>query len=314
MKLERIGVLLMAYGSPDSIDDIEAYFTEIRGGEKPRPEEVEELRERYRRIGGRSPLLEITKQQAEALEEYLKAWGVAARVYIGMKHWRPFIEDAVNVMVSDGIRRAVAVALAPHYSRMSIGGYKDALNHATSKLDGRLSLSFVESWSDNPLFLRAWVENIERALRRFESGVQDVFVLFTTHSLPERILNSNDPYPNQFQGSCRRVAKRANLKLWTFAYQSAGLRKEKWLGPDVLEKLAELAGSGHHNILIVPIGFVADHLEIVYDIDVECQEFANANNINLVRAEMLNTSPIFIAALAEIVREQIEGGSVCPKD
>lgn len=311
---ERIGILLMAYGSPDSLDDIEAYLTGIREGEKPRLEEVEHLRERYRGIGGRSPLLEITRQQAGALEKHLKSQGLGAHVYVGMKHWHPFIEDAVKTMVSDGVRRAVAIALAPHYSKMSIGGYKDALLNAINKFGGELSISFVESWSDNPPFLQAWVEKIQSTLQQFELRPEDVFVLFTAHSLPQSSLQSNDPYPSQLQESCRRVAEMANLGLWAFAYQSAGLRKGKWLGPDVLERLAELAKGGYRSVLIVPIGFVADHLEILYDIDIECQEFARANNINLVRTEMLNTSPSFIAALVTIVKEQLEKDSLGPTD
>lgn len=305
MQGEKIGVLLMAYGSPDSLNDVEAYFTEIRRGQKPKPEEVEELRERYKRIGGRSPLLEITKGQAMALEASLKAQGVNSQVYVGMKHWYPFIEDAVKSMLDDGIRRVVAVVLAPHYSKMGIGGYMEALITAKSNVNTTLSISFVESWSENPLFLRAWVERIQTALTRFQPSVKDPFAVFTAHSLPESVMQPDDPYPTQLQESCRRVAEMANLSRWTFAYQSAGLRKEKWLGPDILERLRELAGFGDHNVLIVPIGFVSDHLEILYDIDVECQEFAKANGINLLRTEMLNTSPTFIAALTAIVREHL---------
>ncbi len=308
MQEEKIGVLLMAYGSPDSLNDVEAYFTEIRSGHKPKPEEVKELRERYKRIGGRSPLLEITKQQGVALESSLEAQGVNSRVYIGMKHWYPFIEDAVKSMLDDGIRRVVAVVLAPHYSKMGIGGYMEALITAKSKLNATLSISFVEGWGENPLFLRAWLERIETALTRFQPSVKDLFVVFTAHSLPESVMQPNDPYPTQLQESCRRVAEMANLSRWTFAYQSAGLRKEKWLGPDILEKLRELVGLGHHNVLVVPIGFVSDHLEILYDIDVECQEFARANDISLLRTEMLNTLPTLIAALTSIVREHLSKG------
>jgi ferrochelatase len=295
-------VLLMAYGTPDSMDEIEPYLTDIRRGRKPSPEAVEELKTRYLRIGGRSPLLDITRAQALALENQLRP--DVSGVYVGMKHWHPYIGEVVPRIVNDGYNRIIGLVLAPHYSQMSIGGYKLALETAITN-SSRVRIDFVESWYDNPLFHRAVQEKILTAIRQFKSP-QNVEVLFTAHSLPERILTNNDPYPAQLKSSCSSVASLIGRSEWSFAYQSAGQTDDKWLGPDVLDYLRELKAPGNReDVLVVPIGFVADHLEILYDIDVEAQELARSISLNLKRTDSLNTSPTLISALAEIVRRRV---------
>ncbi len=295
-----LAVLLMAYGTPNSEKDMEGYITGIRRGRKPTLDAVEHLKERYRRIGGRSPLLEISNAQALALEKTLNAQGVNARVYVGMKHWHPYIGEVVPGIASEGCHRIIALALAPHYSRISIGGYRQALDNALTAT-GNLQADFVESWHDNPIFHRAVAEKVMVAMAHFPKSAE-VGVLFTAHSLPERILEQNDPYPSQLRSSCQAVAALMKLDRWSFAYQSAGQTGEKWLGPDILESLQEMSQRGKVvNVLVVPIGFVADHLEILYDIDVEAQEFANTHGLDLMRTESLNTSSTFILALADIV-------------
>ena len=297
-------ILLMAYGTPASADDIEPYLADIRRGRKPTPDAVEDLKRRYLRIGGKSPLLEITRAQASAVEKQLNSQGVSTRVYIGMKHWHPYIREVVPEIVADGYDRIVGLVLAPHYSQMSIGGYERALREAADT-SGGLNTDFVQSWYDHPLFHRAVKEKIEKALPQFVEP-ERVQLLFSAHSLPEPILATNDPYPEQLASSCSSVADLVGHRKWSFAYQSAGQTDGKWLGPDLIEYLRDLKPVDPlAGVLVVPIGFVADHLEILYDIDKEAQEFAGSINLDLKRTESLNTSPTFISALTDIVRKHL---------
>lgn len=306
---ETIGVLLMTYGSPDSLEDVESYYTHIRGGRKPTSEQIEALQERYRRIGGRSPLMEITTQQAQALEAHLNADPNRPRfrVYWGMKHWHPFIEETLSQIAKDGVHKVVALALAPHYSRMSVGGYIQVVKAAQAKLNVNLVMAFVESWHDHPLFLRAVAETIERTLQCFPDQLRgEVPLIFTAHSLPQRIVQEGDPYPQELQETCKGLADMLQLSQWFFAYQSAGHTPEPWLGPDIKEMLMKLFEEGHRHILVCPVGFVADHLEVLYDIDIECQELAKSKGIELNRTESPNASPVFIEALVSIVHGQLD--------
>ena len=301
----------MAYGTPNSLDEIEPYYTDIRGGRKPSPENLRELIARYQKIGGRTPLLDITREQARALQAQL---GDDFRVYVGMKHWHPYIAQAVDEIQRDGARRVIALALAPHYSRFSIDGYIERVRDAIAKSGAALDVTFVESWNDHPLFLRSVAERMEAARAKFSArDWNDIEVIFSAHSLPERILQSGDPYPRELRETCEGVAALLGLPRWRFAYQSAGRTGEKWLDPDILNTLDEIAKSkpceGSEpsqgcRVLIAPIGFVADHLEVLYDIDVECAERAQSLGIEMRRIESPNASPAFIAALADIVREQ----------
>ncbi len=296
----------MAYGTPNSPDEIEPYYTDIRGGRKPTPENLRELIERYERIGGRTPLLDITQAQAQALQAQL---GDAYCVYIGMKHWHPYIAETIDRMARDGIRHAIAIALAPHYSKFSIDGYIQRVRDAVQKGDYPIEFTFVESWNVNPLFLKTIAENMEAARKQFGvEGWDDIQVIFSAHSLPERILQSNDPYPQELIETCEGVAPLVGLphEQWRFAFQSAGRTSEKWLGPDILATLDQVAAEGKKRVLIAPIGFVADHLEVLFDIDVECAERAKELGLEMRRIQSPNASPLFIDALVSVVK-QAEG-------
>jgi ferrochelatase len=303
--MNDLAVLLMAYWAPDSEQDIEPYLTDILGGRKPNPELLEDLKERYRKIGGKSPLLQITMALAHALEERLRSDRVNVRVYVGMKHWHPYIREIVPRILIDGFHRIIALVMAPHYSEISIGGYKQALDRS---LEGnrQVNVDFIESWYDNPVFHQAAAEKVTKALKQFHPS--KVEIMFTAHSLPERIIRENDPYPKQLEASCQSIANLLKLNHWSFAYQSASGSGEKWLGPSILEVLQQLSDREGHpdNVLVVPIGFVADHLETLFDLDVEAQDFAKSHGLNLKRTESLNTSPTFISALADLIRKRVD--------
>lgn len=298
MPAERIAVLLMAYGGPSSLDEVEPYLLDVRGGRPTAPELVLEIRERYRRIGGRSPILELTQAQADGLAHDL---GSGYAVYVGMRHWRPYIKDAVERIVTAGHRRLVGIVMAPHYSSLSVGAYEQKLLEAAA---GRLELALVRSWGDHPRLLEAVQGKVTEALRRFPSP-RAVQALFTAHSLPERILGSGDPYAEQLRASAAAVAKRLGLGGWRLAFQSAGATPEPWLGPDVGDVILELAGQGQQDFLVVPIGFVCDHVEILYDIDVELQALAQRLEVRVERTASLNDAPLLIDALADITRTAV---------
>jgi protoporphyrin/coproporphyrin ferrochelatase len=281
-------VILMAYGSPERAEDVPAYLADIREGKPVSEKAIEELAERYRRIGGRSPLDEITEAQRAALESEL---GIP--VFTGMKHWRPRIAEAVEAAIEGGAETIVGLVLAPHYSELSIGGYRERLEAA---LRGRAELAFVESWYDHEPFLEVLADRV----RGF-----DGHVVFTAHSLPERILRAGDPYREQLFETSRLVAERAGLSDWSFAFQSASATGEPWLGPDILEELDALAANGVRCVLVCPVGFVSDHLEILWDLDVEAREKAAALGLELERIESLNDDPQFVGALAEVVRKTL---------
>jgi protoporphyrin/coproporphyrin ferrochelatase len=281
-------VILMAYGSPSTAEDVPAYLADIREGRPVSQEAVDELEERYRRIGGRSPLDEITEAQRAALEREL-----GLPVYVGMKHWRPRIAEALEAALEAGAETLVGLVLAPHYSRLSIAGYRERLESA---LEGRAALVFVESWHDHEPFLDVLASRVHGF---------DGHVVFTAHSLPERILDDGDPYREQLLETSRLVAERAGLADWSFAFQSASTTGEPWLGPDILEELDVLAANGVRRVLVCPVGFVSDHLEILWDLDVEAREKAAELGLELARIDSLNDDPAFIRALAALVRERL---------
>jgi ferrochelatase len=282
-----VAVLLLAYGSPSRLEDVPAYLADIRGGRPVRQEAVDELVAKYRRLG-MSPLEAITEAQRAGLEREL-----AIPCYVGMKHWRPWIADAVEQVVADGATRLVAVVLAPHYSRLSVGGYRDRVESA---LGGRAELDFVESWHD-------WSPYLDVVADRLRGT--DAHVVFTAHSLPERILNEGDPYRDQLLETSRLVAERAGIGRWTFAFQSESATGEPWLGPDILVHLGELHAEGVRKVLVAPVGFVCDHLEILWDIDVEVRDRAAELGLELGRIESMNADPAFIRALADLVRSRV---------
>jgi protoporphyrin/coproporphyrin ferrochelatase len=281
-------VVLMAYGSPAGLEDIRPYLEDIREGRPVSDEAVEELTERYRRIGGSSPLAEITERQRAALERRL-----GLPVHVGMKHSRPRIAEAVEAAQAGGAARLVGLVLAPHYSALSIAGYRERLEVA---LSGDTELVFVESWHDHGPYLDALADRVRGT---------DAHVVFTAHSLPERILALGDPYRDQLHETSRLIAERAGLERWSFAFQSASATGEPWLGPDILEELDELHSRGVQKVLAAPIGFVSDHLEILWDLDVEARERAAELGLELDRIESLNDDPAFIGALAELVRQAL---------
>lgn len=306
------GVILMAYGTPETPDQVEEYFTHIRGGRKPSSESVARLQERYERIGGRTPLLDITRAVARKLEEALNKGADPSsevKVYIGMKHWHPYIADTLEQIVRDGITHLTAIVLAPHYSRMSVGGYHKALEEARQQLGSEIEITFVDRWHHQPEFVAMMSKFVSEALEKFERPVrQDVVVVFSAHSLPERIREWDDPYERELIESSRSVAQKAGLRNWRFAWQSEGETGEPWLGPDILDFLETLYGEGVRNVLQVPIGFVSDHLEIMWDIDIEAREKAEELGMILHRTSLPNDSPDFIDALAAVTRE-VHAGS-----
>ena len=281
-----VAVVLMAYGSPERLEDVPAYYADIRGGRPIRPELLEELVERYRRLGidRASPLNAITEQTRAALERELDV-----PVFTGMKHWAPRIADAAERALAAGATTILGLVLAPHYSRLSIGGYRRQLEDAVR---GRAALVFVESWHDWPPFLDVVADRIRGT---------DAHVVFTAHSLPARILDEGDPYQEQLLQTSSAIAERAAVSEWSFSYQSESATGEPWLGPDILAHLETLAERGVRDVLVCPVGFVSDHLEIRWDIDVEAQDKARELGISLARIEMPNADPEFVAALAQLV-------------
>ena len=285
--MSKTGLLCMAYGTPGSEADIEAYYTHIRGGRPPSPEALEDLISRYRAIEG-SPLADITRAQATALGAELDL-----PVFVGMKHAPPFIEDAIVEAREAGIGRLVGLPLAPHYARMSLGGYRRAID---AVWDG--DLIFIPGFHDHPAFIEAVCGLLREALSDF--APERLF--FSAHSLPQRIIAEGDGYYDQLLTSCRLVEKSMDLPPWEFAFQSASTTGEPWLGPDLLEAMAR---SGAKKILVCSIGFVADHLEVLYDLDIEAQNFAEREGIEVRRTASFNDRPEFIAALAAVVRDNL---------
>jgi protoporphyrin/coproporphyrin ferrochelatase len=307
-----IGVLLMAYGTPETPDQVEGYFTDIRGGRKPSPEAVEHLKERYRLVGGKTPLLEITNEVATKLQDKLRAGGGNFNVYAGMKHWHPYIGSVMERMAGDGVKRVVAFALAPHCSHISLGGYRKAVDEGQQKLGNPFDIPYIKCWHHNPQFRQMMAGLVREGLAQFpEDRRGNVTVVFSAHSLPERIRTWDDPYERQLLESSAAVAELVGVVNWRFAFQSAGNTGEPWLGPDILDFLDTLHSEGVENVLSVPIGFVSDHLEILYDLDIEAKEKARELGITYHRTSMPNARPEFIEVLSSVVKENLESPVPC---
>jgi ferrochelatase len=291
----------MAYGSPNSLDEVGDYLSQVRGGRGSTPDEIEHLKQRYRRVGGRTPLLEITRSQADALEKKLLREGMPARVSFGMKHWHPFVEDVVEKISADNPPILVGVALAPHYSKLSIGGYEDSVRRGLARKNSNVQFVMVKSWQTQLSLIKALSARVSNGLHEMtESG--PTIVVFTAHSLPLRAVSIDDLYRTQLLETSQLVANDANVTDWDFAFQSASGPHGTWLGPSLKEKIYELSMSKIKQILLCPVGFVSDHLEILYDLDVEAKEYANSLGITLSRVSSLNADPLFIEALAAVVR------------
>ena len=286
----KSAVVLMAYGSPERLSDVPAYYADIRGGRPIAPEHLADLVERYRGLGieTSSPLNAITEQTRAALEAEL-----GLPVFTGMKHWTPRIADAAEAALGSGADEIVGLVLAPHYSALSIAGYREQLELAIAC---RAELRFVESWHDEPGFVELLAARVRGT---------DAHVVFTAHSLPARILEAGDPYRDQLLETARLVAAAAGLAAWSFSFQSESPTGEPWLGPDILDHLRALHANGVERVLVCPVGFVSDHLEIRWDIDVEAKELAAELGLDLERIEMPNDEPAFVRTLAKIVRSEL---------
>lgn len=308
MSKRKIGVLVMSYGTPESLDQVEAYYTHIRRGRPPAPEQLKDLTNRYEAIGGFFPLRENTNNQVRALEDKLNLQHPDLQFvcYQGLKHAHPFIEDSVKQMAEDGINEAVGVVLAPHYSTMSVGSYNKRAEETAEELG--IKINFVKSYHLHPALIDALVTRVEKSLSLFEGVAKEkIRVIFSAHSLPEKILELNDPYPEQLLQTSRAITEQTGVSNWQFAWQSAGKTGIPWLGPDIQDVLKTINQEEQvRNALICPIGFVSDHLEILYDIDIECQSIAKEFGMHLERTESLNVDPKYIEALADVVFSQTE--------
>jgi len=291
--MSRLGVLLMAHGTPSSIDEMPEYLRLVRGGRAPSEELIHEMRENYAAIGGRSPLTDITRAQAEALRARL---GPDVPVAVGMRNWHPFIKDALAELAGAGAMRVIGIPMAPQFSTLSVQKYIDA---ATSALPPGIAFESVQSFHSHPLLLDAFAERVWSAQPK-----PDELVIFTAHSLPERVIAAGDPYADEVAGTARGVAERVGIKKYERAYQSAGRTPEPWIGPS-LEQLIDDKSATARKFLVVPVGFVCDHTEILFDIDIQAAQVAREFSTTLRRTESLNTSPTFIAMLEDIVRVRL---------
>lgn len=293
------GILVMAYGTPLDLDDVERYYTDIRRGRPPSPELLEELTERYRAIGGRSPLLEITRAQVAGLEQRLD--GVKA--YLGQKHSAPFIADAMKQIARDGIDDLIGLVLAPHFSTMSVGDYERRARAGAEAASWGGRLQMVDSWHLESGYIALLAERVRTELAELPSEVRgDALVIFSAHSLPERIITNGDPYADQLRETAEAVAAAVSLPRWRTGWQSAGRTEDPWLGPDILEIVEKEAADGTKAIVVCPCGFVADHLEVLYDLDIEAARSAARLGIDLRRTRSPNADPEFLDVLAAVVR------------
>jgi ferrochelatase len=296
---EKTAVLLLAHGSPDSVEEVPEFLLRVTGGRALPQQVIGEVKHRYGLIG-RSPLTELTLKQADLLAREL-----GLPVYVGMRNWKPSIADAVGAMTSDGIEHAVTICLAPQNSRTSVGLYRSAL----AGNQPRFTVDFVESWHDHPLLIRAFAEKLragrDRAGREMEA--YNVPVIFTAHSVPERTIAEGDPYERQAKETASLVAREAGLTPddWAFAFQSQGMSGGAWLGPRVEDMILGLKEKGHRGVFLQPIGFLCDHVEVLYDIDIWFKQFSEVEGMRLWRSDSLNDSPLLTAALADIGRSRM---------
>lgn len=301
-----VGVLMMAYGGPNSLEEIPGYLADIRSGRTTPRRILEEICRNYRQIGGKSPLLDITQRQAAAVQDLLDPKDF--KVYVGMRHWAPWIEDTIRDMLADGITHAASLVLAPHYSRLSVAKYHDRIAEGLELYDGRIEFVHIESYYDNPGLIQALAQRVQEGMQRWPADLQpEVHVIFSAHSLPERIIAMGDPYADQLLETARLVAEKAGLRQqqWSWSYQSAGRSAEPWLGPQLPEHLEQLSQKGIKHVVSVPVGFVSEHVEILYDIDIQAQEAAKKLGMRLERPPALNDDPLFISTLAGVIRTSL---------
>jgi len=305
-------ILLLAFGGPRSLDEVEPFLTRLFRGRKPSPEQLERVKERYRLIGGFSPLPEITLKQAKALENSLNSKGYPFKSYVGMRYGQPLIEETLREIIRDGIQEVIAIPMAPFRSRASTGAYIEEVKQAQERLEGKMEISFIEGWHLHPLFLGAIQEKIEEGLKPFTPEERKrVHSIFSAHSLPKSLVE-NEFYVKDMEASVKEVLKRIEPHPWHIAFQSRGMGPEEWLGPDVEFILTELSHQKVREVLIIPIGFVSDHIEVLYDIDIFYREKAESMGMVLRRSPSLNYSERFIEALTAIVEEHIHNSSPLP--
>lgn len=309
MTKRKMGLLVMAYGTPYKEEDIERYYTHIRRGRKPSPEMLKDLQDRYHAIGGISPLAKITLKQAEALERKLNEVheDLEFKMYLGLKHIEPFVEEAVQAMKKDGIEEAIGIVLAPHFSTFSVKSYNGRAQDEAERVGG-LKIHFVESWYNEPLFIEYWSENIKAIFNNMaEEELQKAVLIVSAHSLPEKILNTGDPYPVQLEETAKLIAEQAGAPSYEIGWQSAGNTPEPWLGPDVQDLTRDLfEHKGYGSFVFAPVGFVSEHLEVLYDNDIECKHITDELGVKYYRPEMPNTNPKFIEALSNVVTKKLK--------
>ncbi|WP_099362413.1 ferrochelatase [Fredinandcohnia onubensis] len=309
MTKKKMGLLVMAYGTPYKEEDIERYYTHIRHGRKPSPEMLEDLRSRYEAIGGISPLAKITTEQGKKLEEHLNQIQdeIEFKLYQGLKHIEPFIEDAVAQMKKDGIEEAVSLVLAPHFSTFSVKAYNGRAKEEAEKLGGP-TITSVESWYKEPKFIDYWAKQVKQVFTSMpEEERENAVLIVSAHSLPEKIIAAGDPYPSQLQETADLIAEAAGIKNYEIGWQSAGNTPEPWLGPDVQDLTRDLYNEkGYKAFVYIPVGFVADHLEVLYDNDYECKVVTEELGVSYYRPEMPNSKPEFIDCLATVVLKELK--------
>ena len=299
------GVFLMAHGAPESVDDIPEYLRNIRGGTESTSETIQIIRDRYEQIGGKSPLRKITEELCVRLESFLNQQGEQFKVYCGMRNWSPYICDEVKRMKEDGIKRVVAICLAPQFSTWSTRLYFNVFKEALKSCGIEdLDVRYIGSWADHPLLIDAFEEKYQAALAKLESDVS-VYTIFTAHSIPAESIEFGDPYSEEFDKTVKKLVERIQPKNWFKAYQSQGMIPVPWLGPTVESVLDKIARQGSKTVLMVPVGFVCDHVEILFDIDIEFSEYAKERKLNLYRTESLNLSPTFVETLASVTWENL---------
>lgn len=306
---KTMGLLVMAYGTPYKEEDLERYYTHIRHGRPPSPEALTDLRDRYRAIGGISPLAKITDDQATALRDRLNAVQdeIEFKLYIGLKHIEPFVEDAVEQMHKDGITEAVSIVLAPHFSTFSIKSYNGRAKETAEKLGGP-HITSVESWYDEPKFIQYWSEKVSETFNSMsEEQRAKACLIVSAHSLPEKIIANGDPYPNQLKETADLIAQSAGVENYEVGWQSAGQTPEPWIGPDVQDLTRELhEQKGYSTFVYTPVGFVADHLEVLFDNDYECKVVTDEIGATYYRPEMPNTQPLFIDTMSDVVLKHLD--------
>ncbi|HDR7640056.1 ferrochelatase [Bacillus wiedmannii] len=307
MTKKQIGLLVMAYGTPESLDDVEAYYTHIRHGHKPSEEALQDLIRRYKAIGGISPLAKITKEQAHKLTDSMNKIFTEYEFtcYLGLKHIAPFIEDAVEEMKKDGIEQAISIVLAPHYSTFSIKAYNDRAIRLSEEIGGPV-IEPIEQWYDEPKFISYWAEQLKETFTKIEDKEKAV-VIFSAHSLPEKIIGAGAPYVEQLQHKADLIAEATDIPNYTTGWQSAGNTPDPWVGPDVQDLTRDLFEKhGYESFVYCPVGFVAEHLEVLYDNDYECKVVTDELNVAYFRPNMPNSQSVFIDCLAEIVSKKMK--------